>query len=357
MGGQDWLTKDFYATLGVPKDADQAQIKKAYRSLARKWHPDQNLGDAKAEETFKEIGEAHAVLSDPEQRKQYDALRQMAGGGARFAAGPAGAGATGFDDLFGAMFTTGAPGESHIRYSTGSSGTGFEDLLGSMFASGAQHSHSPFASSHSSFGSPFEEAHSSMRGHARPQPSRGADRHAKTTLSFRKAITGATVRMTVDGKKVTARVPAGVRDGQKIRLRGKGRPGLHGGSAGDCVITVSVTPDSRWSREGDDLVLETPVSFVEAALGASIEVPLFFGGTRTVDIPAGSSSGEDLVIAGEGVRSSSTRGNMRLRLRVDVPRALNDAQREAVKALAEVMPSPNVRAGLFEETGRGHHRG
>src|SRR5690625_2754450 len=110
MSGQDWLEKDFYGTLGVPKDADAAAIKKAYRKLARTWHPDQNPGDAKAEQKFKEIGEAYAVLSDDEQRQQYDALRAMAGGGPRFASGPGGAGANGFEDLFGGMFGAGGAG-------------------------------------------------------------------------------------------------------------------------------------------------------------------------------------------------------------------------------------------------------
>src|SRR5690625_4782786 len=124
MTGQDWLEKDFYATLGVPKDADAAAIKKAYRKLARTWHPDQNPGDAKAEQKFKEIGEAYGVLSDAEQRKQYDALRAMAGGGPRFASGPGGAaGANGFEDLFGGMFGAGGPGAPggpggpRVRYS------------------------------------------------------------------------------------------------------------------------------------------------------------------------------------------------------------------------------------------------
>ena len=136
MSGQDWLEKDFYKTLGVDKDADQDAIKKAYRKLARKWHPDQNPGDAKAEERFKEIGEAYAVLSDPEQRRQYDAVRAM-GGGARFAAGPGGAGgAAGFEDLFGGMFGGGGGGGTRTTPFPGansSTGGGFEDILGGLF--------------------------------------------------------------------------------------------------------------------------------------------------------------------------------------------------------------------------------
>src|SRR5690606_23257865 len=129
----DWIEKDFYSALGVPKDADDAAIKKAYRKLARQYHPDQNPGDASAEARFKEIGEAYAVLSDPEQRRQYDAVRAMAGGGARFAAGPGGGG-NGFEDVFGSMFGGGAgPNVRYQQYPQGgAAGGGFEDILSSM---------------------------------------------------------------------------------------------------------------------------------------------------------------------------------------------------------------------------------
>ncbi|HCX84169.1 MAG TPA: hypothetical protein DHV14_03320 [Micrococcales bacterium] len=141
MTGQDWLEKDFYATLGVAKDADEAAIKKAYRKLARRYHPDQNPGDTKAEATFKEIGEAYSVLSDPEQRKQYDGLRAMAGGGPRFTAGAGGpGGAGGFEDVFSGMFGgggAGGGGGQRVRYSTAGGAGGFEDILSGMFG-GAQ---------------------------------------------------------------------------------------------------------------------------------------------------------------------------------------------------------------------------
>lgn len=136
MTAQDWIEKDFYAALGVSKDADQSTIKKAYRKLARKYHPDQNPGDAVAEAKFKDISEAYTVLSDAKERKQYDAVRQMAGGGPRFAAGPggAGAGAGGFEDFLGGMFGGGGGG-GNVRFST-SGGGGFEDILGGMFGGG-----------------------------------------------------------------------------------------------------------------------------------------------------------------------------------------------------------------------------
>src|SRR6188768_894829 len=174
MASQDWFEKDFYAILGVPQDADQAAIKKAYRKLARKHHPDQNAGDAAAEKRFKDIGEANAVLSDPKQREEYDAIRQMAHGGARFrAGGPGGNG--GFEDVFSA-FGGGGDGQ-RVRFSAG----------GARGARGAD----PF----SGFAAP--------RG-----PRAGADVQARTTLSFRDAVEGATVTLqTAEGRRITTKVP------------------------------------------------------------------------------------------------------------------------------------------------------
>ena len=236
MTGQDWFEKDFYAVLGVPKNADAAAIKKAYRKLARTLHPDHNPGDDAAEARFKDVGEAYAVLSDPEQRKQYDAVRAMAGGGARFSAGGAG-GSGGFEDLFGGLFgagggAAGAPGGGRVRYSTsGAEGANFEDLLGGMFGGG---------------------------GGFRRRPQRGADLEAATTLPFRQAVAGSTVSLSVDGRRVNARIPPGVRDGQKIRLRGKGRPGGDGGEAGDLVIAIAVEPHPVFSIDGRDLRPRSP---------------------------------------------------------------------------------------------------
>src|SRR5690625_1101482 len=217
MASSDWLEKDFYKILGVPSDADAATIKKTYRKLARKLHPDTNSGDPQAEQKFKEIGEAYAVLSDAEKRKEYDAYRAMAGGGARFAAGPGGGGA-GFEDLFGGMFggAGGGPGGSRMRFSSGGGG-GFEDVLSGMFGGGG--------------------GFSATRG---PRP--GRDVNATTSLSFRDATQGATVRLSSNGSPMTVRIPAGVRDGQKIRLRGKGAPGDAGAQAGELGVTVQVQP-------------------------------------------------------------------------------------------------------------------
>jgi molecular chaperone DnaJ len=321
MSGQDWIEKDFYAVLGVPKDADAATIKKAYRKLARTLHPDHNPGDAKSEERFKEVGEAYAVLSDPEQHAQYDQLRAMAGG-PRFSAGGAG-GAGGFEDLFGGMFGGGgAPGGARVRYST-QGGGGFDDLLGGLFGGGG--------------GGGFR------------QPRRGGDVTATTTLPFRQAASGSTVTLSVDGRNVTARVPAGVSDGQKIRLRGKGQPGESGAPAGDLVITVSVTPHPLFSLDGNNVRITVPVAFDEAALGAQIDVPTLDGSTVKVKVPEGTPSGRTLRVRGKGITTPKGTGDLLVTVQVVVPQRLTGAAKDAVLAFAEATSDADVRGHLMTQ--------
>ena len=330
MTGQDWLEKDFYAVLGVPKDADAAAIKKAYRKLARQLHPDQNPGDAKAEARFKDIGEAYAVLSDPEQRQQYDQLRAMAGG-ARFRAGgaPGGGGAAGFEDLFGGMFGGANGPGARVRYSTSGPGAGaggFEDILGGLFGGGG-----------------FTQ----QRG---PQP--GADLTATTTLPFRTAVEGSTVSLSVEGRTVNARVPAGVRDGQKIRLRGKGRPGERGAPDGDLVITVHVEPHPVFTADGQNLRVTVPVSFDEAALGATVDVPVLDGSTVRVKVPAGTPSGRTLRVKGRGISTSKGTGDLLVTVQVVVPQRLSDAAKDAVEAFRAATDGQDVRADLMAQARR-----
>ncbi|TNU73428.1 J domain-containing protein [Miniimonas arenae] len=334
MTGQDWLEKDFYATLGVAKDADEAAIKKAYRKLARQYHPDQNPGDAKAEATFKEIGEAYSVLSDPEQRKQYDGLRAMAGGGPRFTAGAGGAGgAGGFEDIFSGMFGGGAGGAGgqRVRYSTaGGGGGGFEDILSGMFG-GAQ-----------GFGGAGGGRRAGFGG-----PERGADLTATLTLPFRTAVEGGEMGVNSEGRSMTVRIPAGVRDGQKIKLRGKGRPGSGGGENGDLVVTVTVSPHPVFGIDGHNLTVTVPVTFAEAALGATIAVPTFDGGTVRVKVPAGSPSGKRLRVRGRGVVTPKATGDLIVTIEVVVPERLTDEARRAVEAFAAATDGADPRAGLF----------
>lgn len=320
MSGQDWLEKDFYAVLGVPQDADAAAIKKAYRKLARTMHPDHNPGDAVAEGKFKEVGEAYAVLSDPDQRQQYDQLRAMTGG-ARFRAGAGGPGAGqagGFEDLFG-----GAPGGGRVRFPQGAgggNGGGFEDLLGGLFGGG------------------FGQTRTARRG---------ADLAAVTTLPFRQAVQGSTVQLGVEGRTVKARIPAGVRDGQKIRLRGKGRPGEHGAAPGDLEVTVRVTPHPVFTLDGNNLRLTLPVAFDEAALGAEVAIPTLDGGTVRLRVPAGTPSGRTLRVKGRGVTTAAGTGDLLASVQVVVPQRLSPAAKEAVQAFGIATSAEDPRAELL----------
>ncbi|QIM22651.1 DnaJ domain-containing protein [Phycicoccus sp. HDW14] len=340
MASQDWFEKDFYAILGVPKDADEAAIKKAYRKLARKHHPDQNAGDTAAEQRFKDIGEANAVLSDPKQRQEYDAVRSMAGGGARFRAGAGGpGGASGFEDIFSAF--GGGGGGSRVRFSSGGPGqqTGGEDIndiLAQMFGGGAG----------AAGGDPF--GGTGFRGTRGPRP--GADVNARTTLGFRDAVEGSTVTLTtVDGQRVTTKIPAGVRDGQKIRLRGKGGQGDPGAPKGDLILTVAVDKHPVFGRDGDHLTVDLPVTFAEAALGATVPVPTLDGSSVRVKVAPGTPSGRVLRVKGRGVAGRHGTGDLLARVQVVVPQRLSDEARRAVETLRDAEGDADPRATLFQQ--------
>ena len=272
MSEQEWFSKDFYKVLGVDKTADKKAITKAYRKLARQWHPDQNPGDKAAEAKFKEIGEAYAVLSNDEDRKRYDAIRAMAGGGARFSAGSGGTG--GFEDLFGASAAASVAAVQRalpdIRRAR--RWAGFEDILSGLFGggggAGARFGGDPY-------GSPFGAA-----GHAprsAPTPEKGGTVRAKLSISFRQALNGATLTIKVGGSPIKVRIPAGIKDGQKVRVKGHGKPGTHGGPTGDLEVAVTVKPHPVYSREGNDLVMDLPVTVSEAILGAVVDLPMVDG--------------------------------------------------------------------------------
>lgn len=353
MSGQDWIEKDFYAVLGVDKKADDAAIKKAYRKLARKWHPDQNPGDAKAEERFKEIGEAYAVLSDKQQRQQYDAIRAMAGGGARFSAGPGG-GASGFDDMFGGFFGHGGGGGFRTAGGPGAGGPDINDILGGLFGGGGNFAQSsgfganPFGAGGYGGGAAFGHGGASTPP---PAPTRGGDLKASTTLSFRKALQGATVKMTIAGRQLSARVPAGVRDGQVLRLPGKGKAGLHGGATGDVLLTVNVRPDEVFTRVGRDLHIRVPVTVAEAALGAEVKVPTVDGNTLNVTVAPGSTTGDEIRVAGHGVSTKSWTGDLVVTLNVTLPRNYTDQQKAAIDNLVASFNQEGVRAELMTLAG------
>ena len=346
MASQDWMTKDFYAVLGVSKDADAAAIKKAYRTLAKKYHPDRNPDDAAAAEKFKEIGEAYAVLSDEAERKQYDAIRSMAGGGARFqAGGPGGAGgAAGFEDIFSSMF--GGQGGG-VRFET-AGGAGaqpdLDDLL-RMFGGTPSPTRSggrPGPFGFGGFGS-------------QPQPQKGSDVLTSAALDLRDAVAGTTVELTADGRTMKVRIPAGVRDGQKIRLRGKGRAGRYGGENGDMVVTISINKHPVYSIDpvdGANLRMDLPVTLREAALGATVEVPLLDGGTSKIKIKPGTSSGTVMRLRGKGAITRKKTGDLLVTIEVAVPKKLSKAAKEALNAFDEAMGDTDPRATLMEEAAK-----
>lgn len=319
MASQDWVDKDFYKILGVAKDASDADIKKAYRKLARQYHPDTNSGDTAAEKKFKDISEAYSVLSDPDERQQYDAIRAM-GGGARFA--PHGAGSTangGFEDLFGGLFTGGGGRHSGGFSTAGGVPPEFADLFGGGFGGGP---------------AGFQRA-----------PQKGADRTASTSISFAGSIRGTTIGLREpDGEVIDVRVPAGIKDGQKVRVRGKGQYGPAGN--GDLLVTVNVKPHDFYTRDGDNLRIHVPVSFPEAALGADIEVPTIDGEHVRVRVPAGTPSGRTLRVKGRGVKTSKTTGDLLVTIDVAVPQNLSKEAEEAVKAFAAATAGADVRQGL-----------
>ena len=337
MASQDWMTKDFYAVLGVAKDADSAAIKKAYRNLAKKYHPDRNPDDAAAAEKFKEIGEAYAVLSDDKERQQYDAIRSMAGGGARFTSGTGGGAGAGFEDIFSSMF---GGGGGNVRFSTsGGAEPDIDELLRQFGAAGGtggfggRRSRSPFG--FGGFGS-------------QPEPVKGPDVVTSATLSLRDAVAGTTVELVADGRTMTVRIPAGVHSGQKIRLRGKGRPGRNGGESGDMVVTITVDKHPVYSIDGANLRMDLPVTLKEAALGATVEVPLLDGTTTRIKIKPCTSSGTVMRVRGKGIVTSKKTGDLLVTVQVAVPRKLSRAAKEALEAFDSAMES-DPRASLAQE--------
>ena len=382
MSTKDYLEKDFYKTLGVAKTAKPAEIKTAYRKLARKYHPDSNQGDAKAEERFKEISEAYSVLSDEKRRKEYDEARSLFGGGFRVPTGTrtntGGFGGFDLNDIF-----SGA----------GDAAGGLGDLFGGVFNRGRTNT-------------------------AQNRPRRGADVETETTLSFGDAIDGTTValRLTGEGpcptcrgtgakagtvpkvcpvcngtgqssrnqgsfgisepckecrgrgmvvddpcpecsgsgramssRTIQTRIPAGVADGQRIKIAGKGASGERGGAAGDLYVRVHVKQHPVFGRSGDNLTVTVPVTFAELTLGAEVKVPAHRGAPVTVRIPPGTANGSKFRVSGKGVRrKDGTIGAMIVTVDVTVPQNLNSKARSAIEDLREATAGADPREDLLE---------
>ena len=306
MASQDWFDKDFYKILGVAKDVSDAELKKVYRKLARQYHPDSNPGDAKAEAKFKEISEAYSVLADPAQRKEYDQVRAM-GGGARFTGGAGGSG-----------FPGGFPG--------GGAG-GFEDVFSNLFGGGGRGGFGGFG------------------------PRRGSDLTMTTTLNFIDGVKGTSIKVNLGGKDVSVNIPAGVNDGQKIKLRGKGQASPNGGEAGDLIITCNIKPHPIFSRDGNNIRVTVPVTYAEAVLGATILVPTLGGEPVKLKVAPGTPNGRVLRVKGRGVVTAKHEGDLLATVEVAVPSHVSDKAKKALEEFNGLLPEEDPRAELLLKAG------
>jgi len=362
------VAQDLYEVLGVSKTADTEEIKKAYRQLARKHHPDANPDDPKAEERFKEISHAHDVLADPEKRRQYDASRTMFGAGGR-PTGDGGA-ATGFGgfgdfaDLFGSLFRNRGGGAAGARAAS-QRGADVEVQVSVSFDQAMSGVQLPVAvelrdvcqSCQGSGAKPGTQPKLCPECNGRGVRGRDLGAFALSEPCPRCGGNGTVVEDpcgTCGGagtvsrqKRYNVKIPAGAKDGTKVRLRGKGEAGLRGGPSGDLIVIVRVAPSSRFGRQGDDLTLEVPVSFAEAALGAKVEIPTI-DGSISLTVPPGSESGRALRVRSKGAPrlNGAGRGDLIARLRVVVPEELTKPQREALERFAN-LDKRNPRERLF----------
>ncbi|MGH3368786.1 MAG: molecular chaperone DnaJ, partial [Nocardioidaceae bacterium] len=376
----DWASKDFYDVLGVKKDASAEEIKKAYRKLARANHPDSHPGDKAAEDRFKEIAEAYDVVGDPERRKKYDELRAYGGfgpfspptgGGQPFDMGDflGGQGAGGFGDLFGTVFGGGrTAGRARQAPRRGA------DLETDATISFTDAVHGATVSLRLSSDAPCHDCNGTgARSGTVPRVCPECDGVGMHAASVGGAFTmnetcpachgrGLVVDdpcptchgsgRGLSSRTIQARIPAGVNDGQRIRLRGKGAGGERGGPPGDLLVNVRVTPHRLFGRKGDNLTLTVPVGFDEAALGAEIKVPTLEGAPVTVKIPPGTPNGRTFRVRGRGVQRTKGsdvghRGDLLVTVEVHVPATLDEKAREAVLSYREARAGADLRSNLF----------
>jgi molecular chaperone DnaJ len=367
---REWFEKDYYRVLGVPETASAKELKSAYRKLSRQYHPDANSGDAAAEERFKEVSAAYDVVGDADRRKEYDEVRRL---------GPASAGFPGGGG--------GGPGGFQFQ-----DGGDFGDLLGNLFGGGARRGGARGAGPHrgqdleTELHLSFEDAAAGVTtsvhltgeatcstchgSGAKPGTSprtcgncggRGvvSDNQGLFSLSSPCPVCGGRGALIDDpcptchgsgterrAREVKVRIPAGVDDGQRIRLKGRGGPGRNGGPAGDLYVVVHVSPHPLFQRKGRDLTLTVPVTFAEAALGADITVPTLAHGPVTLRIPPGTRSGRTFRVKGKGVGNAKGAGDLLVTVEVAVPSKLSGAERKAVEALRAAADGESPRAHL-----------
>ncbi|WP_020574174.1 molecular chaperone DnaJ [Actinopolymorpha alba] len=390
MGTKEWLEKDFYKVLGVSKDASPDEIKKAYRKLARQNHPDANKGDAKAEERFKEVSEAYSVLSDPAKRKEYDDARSLFGGagGFRFPGGPGGQTPTG-----GFPFDLG-----DIFSQQGGRSGGLGDILGGIFTGGRTRTppgtrprRGADVETEATIG--FRDAVDGVTVPLRmtsdsPCPDcSGTGAKAGTVPRVCPDCEGVGMRATTQGGRLAmtepcrtcrgrglvvddpcptchgsgrgtssrtmqVRIPAGVHDAQRIRLRGKGAPGERGGQPGDLYVTVHVQPHERFGRKGEHLTITVPITFPEAALGGVVRVPTLNGPAVTLKVPPGTPNGRTFRVRGKGTsRRDGTKGDLLVTVEVVVPDHLDEQAKEALDAYRKATGVDDPRHDLFDGQG------
>jgi curved DNA-binding protein len=311
--------RDYYETLGVPRDASENDIRKAYRKLARQYHPDVNK-EPDAEDRFKEVSEAYEVLRDKEKREKYDRFGQ------NWKAGQDVSGAQDFEGFEGFDFG-GADRPGGVRFDFGGDGGDFSDFFDGLF--GAR-------------GGRAGRRGGGPNGFSR----RGQDQEATIELTLEEAARGGKRKITLgDGRDYEVTIPKGVRDGQRIRLAGEGGEGAGGGQRGDLFLRVRLKPHPRFRVDGRDLFTDLPVTASEAALGAEVEVPTLTGGSARVKVPAGSSCGRSLRLRGQGMPGPrGDDGDLYASVKIEVPKNLTPEEREAFERLAQVSQF-NPRAG------------
>ena len=328
MASENWLTDDFYKALGVSEDASESDIKKAYRKLSRKYHPDLNPGDAAAEKKFKEISEAYDVLSDKKQREEYDQIRRYG------ASGMGGFGGGGFG---GGSYAGYHGADAFGGFSSGGAGINIDDLLGGLFGGSAGGYRRSAGFTSADFGGMGGGGFGGAQ-HVAPEEST-----TSTRVSLAQAYTGATVTVFLpDGSNTEARIPAGIKDGQKVRLRGKGLRG------GDLKVTVRVSDDSVYSREGNNLIMRAPVTLAEAVDGAVIEVPLPDASTVKLRLAPGQ-VGRRLRAKGRGFKAKGGDGDLLVIPEIVLPTELSAEAQEAFDKFVKLAPQENPRKDLLKK--------
>jgi len=313
------MTDDYYKLLGVDKKASAEDIKKAYRKLALKWHPDRNPDNkAQAEEMFKKISEAYAVLSDPEKREQYD----------RF----------GSTDQFRRAYTQ----EEIFRnfdlnellksfgFSFGGRGGSRVFTMGGKTRAGQQYSFDPFADL---FGGP--------EGAYGPAPRPGHDLHYNLSITLEESVFGAEKKIALQKEdrvdEISVKIPPGISSGKKLRLSGKGAPGIDGGPPGDLYLNINIVPHPIFARDGNDIYVEKTITFSQAALGTVIDVPTIDGSVKRIKVPPGTQNGTKIRMKGYGVPAlkGQVKGDQYVRINVEVPRRLTERQAKLIRQLQE----------------------